>query len=100
MLTKDFIDCTSLNRTNRKVFRLILCEPVKTIANNHELWMLREIEGVGIFDSLDLRSAFAPTQARSATYALAYQGLLRAIYCRERHCPEPCNARAKKASIE
>ena len=60
MLTKDFIICTPLIGTNRKVFRLILYVPVKTIANKHELWMLRAIKGVEISDSLDVRSGFAP----------------------------------------
>ena len=50
----------SVNRANSKVFRPILCGPEKTIANTHERWILRAIEGVGISDSLDVRSAFAP----------------------------------------
>jgi hypothetical protein len=57
---KGFHRLHLVNRTNRKVFRLILCAPVKTIANKHEIWMLRAIEGVEISDSLDVRSAFAP----------------------------------------
>ena len=78
MLTNGFINCAPLIRTHRKVFRLTLCAPEKTIANKHERWILRAIEGVGIPDSLDARSAFPPRQARSGDICLAYQGLLRA----------------------
>jgi hypothetical protein len=80
---KGFHRLRLVNRTNRKVFRLILCVPVKTIANKHELWMLRAIKNVEISDSLDVRPAFAPSRARSRDICLAYQGLLRAIYCRD-----------------
>ena len=67
---KGFHKLHSVNRTNRKVFRLILCAPEKTTANKHERWILRAIEGVGISDSLDVRSAFAPQAKRQvATYA-------------------------------
>ena len=45
---KGFHRLHFVNRTNRKVFRLILCASVKTIANKHELWMLRAIGGVEI----------------------------------------------------
>jgi hypothetical protein len=57
---KGFHKLHSANSTNRKVFRLILCAPEKTVANKYERWMLRYIEGVEISDSLDVRSAFAP----------------------------------------
>ena len=77
---KGFHRLHFVNRTNRKVFRLILCASVKTIANKHELWVLRAIEGVGISDSLDMHSAFAQSQARSGDICLAYQGLLRTIF--------------------
>ena len=60
MLTNDSVNCAPLIGTNRKVFRLTLCAPEKTIANKHEGWILRAVEGVGISDSLDARSAFAP----------------------------------------
>jgi hypothetical protein len=60
---KGFQQLHSVNRTNRKIFRLILCAPEKTIANKHERWVLRSIECVGISDNLDVRSAFAPSQA-------------------------------------
>ena len=90
MLTNGFINCAPLIRTHRKVFRLTLCAPEKTIANKHERWILRAIEGVGISDNLDVRSALPqrkpqnaskslpPRQARNGDICLAYQGLLRA----------------------
>ena len=70
MLTNDFINCAPLIRTNRKVFRLTLCAPEKTIANKYERWILRAVEGVGISDSSDARSGFCPQAKREvATYA-------------------------------
>jgi hypothetical protein len=57
---KGFHHLHAFNRTNRKVFRLILCAPVKTIANKHERWMLRAIEGVGISDKFRCAFGFCP----------------------------------------
>jgi hypothetical protein len=97
---KGFNRLHFVNWTNRKVFRLILYEPVKTIANCHEIWMLREIEGVEISDSLDVRSAFAPAPSAKSRHMPSVPRVTPSNILPRRHCPEPCNARAKKAFIE
>jgi hypothetical protein len=70
------------------------------MANKHERRRLRANECVGIFDGLNVRSAFAPSQARSWRHLPgASKGPPNNIF-RGAAVLRRANAKAEKASIE
>lgn len=99
MLSNDIINCAPLIGQIVRYSDLLLCA-CKTIANKHERWILRAIECVGISDSLDARSAFAPKPSAKWRHMLSVPRVTPSNIAENATVPEPSSARAKKASIE